>query len=123
MNTDEIYGSLGAGAGERKDCVARAFAVAGCMEYADAIEILAKHGRKPKRGTAWTTLVNAIAELFPTAVMKAGNRVLLSQFVREHPAGHFLVRVRGHLLAVCDGVVHDWAYHPRYRVLQYWQVC
>lgn len=32
----------------------------------------------------------------------------IAQFIAAHPRGHFIVSLRGHFAAVCDGVLHDW---------------
>lgn len=43
-------------------------------------------------------------------------RPTLSRFVADHASGHWLVAVRNHMLAVVDGVVHDWRPTPNAKV-------
>lgn len=40
----------------------------------------------------------------------------LKKFVESYPEGRYYVCVRGHALAVIDGVIHDWKYGPRRKV-------
>lgn len=40
-------------------------------------------------------------------------KITLGQFIKQHPIGRYYVLVRGHALAVIDGVVHDHSYKPR----------
>lgn len=92
---------------ESRDCVVRALAVAGDVPYATAYRIVELSGRKPSR--RWY-VGKAIAEWNKTGAKfrKIGmGRRTLQKFLRERPAGAFIVQVPGHALAVVDGVPSD----------------
>jgi hypothetical protein len=123
-HTRETYASVGSDAQERSDCSIRAAATAGCIDYNTAHAVFEKHGRKPCKPTRFETSMSALKELFPESEFRTfhGRRVTLAQFVRAFPAGHYVLHVRGHALAVCDGVVHDWTPASRRLVRWYWKL-
>ena len=46
----------------------------------------------------------------------------LNQFVKRYPKGRFHVTVRGHALAVIDGVVYDWKHSGKRRIVGAWEI-
>lgn len=119
----ELYASVGQGMNERSDCSIRAAATAGCIDYALVHEVFTKHGRKARHATLFSTSRAAIAELFSVEPRRyAYERVTLSEFIRRNPQGHFIVHVRGHALAICDSVIHDWKESPRRIVKCFWRL-
>ena len=107
--------------GDRNDCSIRAAAVAGNLPYADVSAMFAKHGRKPNRGTKTRVSVAAHRELFDAERVPIP-RISLAEFARRFPTGRYVVHVRGHALAVCDGVIHDWRPALRRMARAYWKV-
>ena len=110
---------------EKNDCSVRAFAVAACVDYWEAHKLFAKHGRKDRRSTPRMVTHCAISEAFPGAY--PGHLILrkmttLKRFIETHPKGHFVIKVRGHCLAVTDGTIHDWAPRLRRIVRGFWKL-
>ena len=106
---------------ESRDCVVRALSVAGCMSYADAHALLARAGRKPRRGTRIESTMAALATGFKAQLHYAG-RVSLASFVASHPTGHYVLLTCNHALALVDGVVYDWKLTPRCQIRWYAQL-
>lgn len=123
-------------AGENNDCAVRALATAGCVSYLVAHAACAAAGRVkgsrmwPDRfqvaidalgfaGTPYIGLAVTARRGWPLGTLAAVMRSLPQR-------GHFIVWVRGHYLAVCDGVVHDWGPNgkagARRRVYGYWKL-
>lgn len=121
QHSSDQYATIGKEANEKRDCVIRALSIAACIDYNTAHALLKKHGRKDKRGTPLHVSIAALKELFPDVEMKSAN-VSLDFFARSHTQGHYLVYTRNHAIALCDGVIHDWSSHPRYRVRYYWKL-
>ena len=44
------------------------------------------------------------------------NRITLSQFCKKHPLGRFYCCVRGHAIAIIDGIVYDHCHKPRRQI-------
>jgi hypothetical protein len=108
--------------GERKDCAVRAFSVAACVSYSTAQEIYQRHGRNPNKGTPFFVTERVMATEFPDALFTTHNDITLPKFVRLYNKGHYLVHVRGHALAVVDGVIHDWRPRPKTKVRCAWRL-
>ena len=94
-------------------CTVIAVATAFNWSAGKAHRLLAKHGRPHRRGPSWTNFRNVVEE----ACEKAGKRTrytdaydgkTIGRFCKENPRGTFIVAVKGHTLAVIDGVMQDW---------------
>lgn len=95
------------GLNEKNDCTVRAVAAALRTDYSTAHAMLAEAGRKPRRGIRFREpRVKSLGFVaLPEYSCKTWKTV-----VKELPAtGSFIVRVRHHVFAVVDGVVHDTA--------------
>ena len=94
---------------ETNDCTVRAFAAALDTDYGKAHRLCRESGRKNRRGH-WT---QAIAKYVNTAwkagirEVKLAPRPTLREFITAHPKGRYVVTVRGHALAVINGVASD----------------
>ena len=44
------------------------------------------------------------------------------QFATLHANGRYVLHVRGHSIALVNGVVFDWSAHPQRRVLSFWKL-
>lgn len=98
---------------DRRDCGVRALSVAAAVEYLTAHAACAARGRRNGRGMHWHDLLHAARDVgAPAQILLDPYSGTLTRFVAEHPAGHWLVFVSGHFLAVVNGTVHDW---PGYR--------
>jgi hypothetical protein len=93
------------------------------MSYPEAHAKMEQLGRRKNRGTAWHTLHTAYMEAGAKDVSFFGSKMVyhstkhnvkhfkrsltLKTFVSQKPQGKFIVVVRGHALAVCNGAVID----------------
>jgi hypothetical protein len=110
-------------AGETRDCSVRAHAVAACIDYSEAHALYARHGRPARCGTSINTTFDCMGAIGAPEVPLA--RCTVGAFVKAHPAGHYVVHVKGHALAIVDGVVHDWGKYTsgaRRRVWRAWRL-
>lgn len=119
--------------GEDKDCSLRALVAAAGIDYESAKAIFEKHGRLENQGTPHKVTEAVMSDMFPEATMIVMSipdlmrttgkpRMTLPEFVRRFGRGSWVVHVKGHALAVVDGVVHDWKERPATRVVCAWQV-
>jgi hypothetical protein len=112
---------------ESKDCFVKAIQAVTGVPYRDAHAYVCKRfDRKPRRGTH--KVADRMLDIATKAEYIYGFRAFhhtapvrfatycgsprfrfatLSQFVRSHPAGRWLLWSRNHAFAVIDGVVHD----------------
>lgn len=94
----------------KNDCGVRALANALGVSYDEAFDALAAAGRKPRRYTYREHLeaaAKALGRKLQFNDSMAG--VTVRRLPKELPGGRWIVLVRGHLLAVVDGEVLDWA--------------
>lgn len=105
---------------DRNFCTVAALACTLDWSFGKAHRHMAKHGRKNGHGMYESDWAPAIAE----AAIKAGKRFVpyrdiytaqfsangktLKRFCKDNPKGTFYVKVRGHAVAIVDGVMHDW---------------
>lgn len=94
--------------GEWNDCAVKAVAVAAGVPYAEAHALLKAAGRRDRRGmknTLYKDVLRALGlALEPVKVPPCTRRTLVD---RLRPTGTYLVRVRGHVFCVKDGVQVD----------------
>ena len=113
--------------GERGDCAVRAVAALTDTSYEVVHAIMAEKGRKHGRGTPWSTIWATFEELGFKAVKRH-----VFEFIERYPGTHatalksvtthhpdrfpnvwkdgksYLFCTREHVLAVINGVNHDW---------------
>ena len=110
---------------ELNDCAVRAFSVAACVSYEEAYKLFKGAGRRDNTSTSLDISNRVVRQEIPGAkhyLDYALKRITLKKFVEENPKGHFIVGVKCHALAICDGVVHDWSASRRRVVRSYWQL-
>lgn len=111
---------------EHNDCTVITMAEVCKLEYHEAHKILRERfARKNRRGAFMrrTDFKTAMCEYkVAEGPYSDKNRVSLAQFCKKHPVGRFYVLVRGHALAVIDGVVYDHSEKPRRIVTKAWRV-
>lgn len=115
-------GRYSAAPGESRDCSVRATAVALDIPYHIAHAMFEREGREPQRRTKLGVSDRVLKGYRSHRYTR--KRPTLARFIREHPEGRYIVRIRGHMFAVIDGGVHDmlpWP-SPCSLVLQYWKV-
>ena len=110
--------------GERMDCAVRAVAVATGVHYIDVQALMTSYGRTPGRRTPRAATNNTLAHLGfdKKFVPFRGKTVCTLEREFKRRKGTFLVSTRGHILAIKDGVVQDWAKGRKHRVLSVCEV-
>lgn len=111
---------------ERNDCVVRAFATALDIPYYQAHDLCKKYGREDRRRTD-TYVVLSVLKHFHLHLNCTQpvpcNMPTLNQFIKEHPAGVYLVHKRGHLFTLKNGMVYDsWKVGKRVKIDWYAKV-
>ena len=70
-----------------------------------------RHGRRYRKGMMTNEVVKALSQskhyYFKKGSYDRNNKITINQFVKKHPIGKYYLVVRGHALAVIDGVVYD----------------
>lgn len=111
---------------ETLDCTVRALSVAANVPYARAHALMARAGRKPRKGAQLHQLARAaqcvggIRAALPESPAVKRYRAgygwspvspypTLAAVLAAHPTGRLLVTGLRHAFAVIDGEVHDWA--------------
>lgn len=118
--------------GERNDCTVKAVAIACQIPYKEAHQYLRNLGRK--RGCGWYEsdhwrgmrhISGYVDNLHKIGVEHEQIEVrskTVSQIVNELKSGHYMVKVRGHILALVDGKVEDWTAGRRHRVQKVYKI-
>lgn len=124
-HTRDYYATVEGGRSEALDCSVRAVAVATCSDYEQVHALFKKRGRKDRHRISSAALGNVLTDMIPSTeeyFCPRDIRPTVNQFVKQHPKGHYVLAVRGHFFAVCDGVVHDWKAGPGRKVIFFWRV-
>jgi len=111
------------GINDTKDCAVRALANVSAFSYPEAHKLMEDAGRKRNRGTPWATLHSVYMATGAKEATYYGNNtaikacnfnakhynksLTLKSFINQNSTGKYIVIVRGHALAVCDGAVID----------------
>lgn len=96
---------------ETNDCTVKAFSVVFNTTYEKAHAHLKNYcGRQHRRGLR---SIDVLPPSLKKTKYKVGpysrtNRITLKNFIEKHNEGRFYVCVRGHALAVVDGVIYDY---------------
>lgn len=113
---------------ETNDCMVVSFATVWNAPYESAHQhIRTQFQRKPRRGVPYEIGREQAMQRCPKTKMRAGpytenNRISLERFCKAHPEGRYWVFVRGHALAVIDGVIYDHSHKPRRMVQKAYRV-
>lgn len=126
--------------GETNDCSVKAVALVCDIDYKTAKAALAANGRKDRQGAYTSDIVRTVRGFGKTAVVTWARQIIdkypsphrdvLKNVTTHHPRrfnkvwpkGRFLLFSRGHVSAVIDGVLHDWAVNSAKRVYQIYEV-
>ena len=111
---------------EKNDCSVKAVALVCGVSYDVAHATMAELGRKAGRGASTSSIEQAVLKLGKTLEPVNPKNIIaqypgvhknLQNVTTHHPArfnevwkngGTYLAYIRGHVLAIVDGVVHDW---------------
>lgn len=125
--------------GENNDCAVKAIAAATGRSYHDARTALAAHGRKNRKGT-YRHMTFGVLQDFGFKAERVGHEKFLAacparwnaQYVTTHhpdrvPHGWkdgktYLLFTKGHVLAVVNGVTHDYSRNRSMRVIDIYEV-
>jgi len=107
---------------EKRDCTVRALSAAAGLPYIEAHGIMRSYGRKDRYGVYMSEVLGAMkaAPINGFIITPIGDTgITLKRYIESYcQAGRFLLLIRGHALAVLDGVIHDLGKpKPRARVL------
>lgn len=117
-------GATSACGNESNDCTVRALSNAGDIPYANAHELLKKHGRKDNNGAKFSTMQKAYNEAgftlksvhgttqqarFVARVTKHETKtgVTLAKILPKLGFGKYIINTTGHAVAVVDGKIID----------------
>jgi hypothetical protein len=108
---------------DSRDCAVRALANVSSFSYPEVHKLMEEAGRKRNRGTPWATLHSVYMATGAKEAIYYGNNtaikacnfnakhynksLTLKSFINQNSTGKYIVIVRGHALAVCDGAVID----------------
>lgn len=100
-------------------------ALANTMDWSfgKAHRFMAKHGREHGRGMAMYQISAVMTKLGKDREI-AYKGMTINRFVKDHPKGSYYVLVRGHALAVVDGIVQDWTGDTaqRRKIIEYYKM-
>lgn len=126
---------------EDNDCTVKALALTTGISYAEAHKLLASLGRVNGKGFS--------SFLTREAVAHTGKRIrqvkVIEEIVHQYPGKHknklratthqparfpgawkngktYMAFTKGHVLAIVDGVVHDWTSEKSFYILNMWEV-
>ena len=112
--------------GEKNDCTVRAFALATEIPYKQAHALMTSLGRKPKRRVYFEKMMLQIEGQCFNGYMLVRRGVVyktVAKFVEAKTEGRYLVRIRGHVTAVINGVLMDIGQiPPRCRITNVWEL-
>ena len=118
-NSADMFSEHSKAMRETNDCTVKAFAVVFDTTYEKAHAHLKYNcGRHNRKGIISREV---LAPSLKKTKFKVGpytkqNRISLKAFCEKHNEGRFYVCVRGHALAVIDGVIYDYKEAPRRQV-------
>lgn len=132
--------TLSAANGETNDCAVKAVALVTGKLYDEAHRALAAKGRVARKGTYRHQQFDVIRE-FGKTLTRIDPREIIKQYPSPHrdvlksvtthhprrfnkvwPKGTYLLFSVGHVSAVIDGVLHDWAVNSARRVTEIYEV-
>lgn len=142
MPTYRELQSASSAACETRDCTVKTLAILADLPYGEAHYMLKGLGRKNRRGFLFNPRFNArTVDLFaalgynlkpvPASVWTPGPRVpycctrrvrTLRTLPEALPTGRYMVFTRGHVCALVNGTIEDWAHDKRKHVRYVFEV-
>ena len=115
---------------ESKDCSVRAVSIACNIPYPDSHTTFHMFGRKPCKGTPRTVtdaVLDFLADIGDIQYWKPlqvpdGLTVRSIATDPQFNKGRYIVIISRHMLAMIDGVVHDWTANKLHRVKEIYKV-
>ena len=113
---------------EARDCTVKALAAATGLSYSDCHAAMAKHGRKPKRGSHCYTMEKA-AKSLGFQMIRQDRSSYSAKTCRTAPRdrrlaamGSVILATSGHVAALVDGEVIDWTTGRLHRIQTVYQI-
>lgn len=103
--------AIAAGMGEHNDCAVRAVSLVTGVHYVDVHGIMQGLGRKHRGGTKSSVTYGALGRLgfgYERVKYVSARTIRGLSSELDHLHGKYLVWTSGHILAVVNGVIHDW---------------
>jgi hypothetical protein len=120
---------------ETNDCAVKAIAMACRADYGKVLELLTKHGRKPRCGTPWNAIWATVRELGYVARPVDWRSMMPvkghASVTTHHPARYpniwkngktYFMVTRRHILTIIDGQNHDHTVGTSKRCLDLYEV-
>ena len=122
INNSPIYNVDSDRYKEDNDCLVRAMATAFNTSYDKAHAHMKKIGRPPKKGIDTSVFIETFPKSLVNTKYKVGpysrkNKITIARFCKEHPVGRYFIVLKGHAIAIVDGVVYDYKHAPRRQVI------
>lgn len=92
---------------EKRDCTVRALAICSGKSYDECLQIMASVGRKKDKGIPFVKVAQQVAALAGIKMKQVKRSGTLNSFLRKFPQGTYYVTIKGHAMAIKDGMVHD----------------
>lgn len=92
---------------EKRDCTVRALAICSGKSYDECLGIMASVGRKQNKGIPFRMVVHEVGSKSGLKFKEVKRSGTLNSFLRKFPEGTYYVTIKGHAMAVKDGMVHD----------------
>ena len=116
--------------GESNDCTVKAVTLVSDLPYGTVHRMYHLAGRKRRCGARREITQDVLHQLGENGyrhywcqpLQKSGSRFTMKTIGKAYPKGRYIVRVRGHLAAMIDGVIHDWTQGRRHIVTEICQV-
>lgn len=109
--------------GEANDCTVKAISIAGRVPYNVAYDACKAEGRRYRCGmypTQWKRAILRVGcayiEVAKNPLQRNGSRYTVKTIGQKYPQGYYIVKVRGHALAMVNGQVLDWTEGRKHRV-------
>ena len=113
---------------DTNDCVVKALAIVGRMTYKKAHAIAKSYGRKHGQGmysSTWVPMFKAQGLEFTEIKrqrQKNGSAWTPKTVGQVTKNGYFLALVRGHVIAIHNGVIQDWTDGRRHHITKIWKI-
>lgn len=111
--------------GHKNNCTVRAFHHAFGISYDEAYQLLKSHGRKDDKGFVFHMLMWKLKGSYNGIIYQEhpNPHMTVGTFVNTYKVGTYILRYRGHVFTVINGVVHDsFKPNPNKRVLDFYSI-
>lgn len=112
--------------GDRNFCTVVALHVITNRPMEDCAGYMQHFGRRQNTGMSFIEIHRALTSMRLHKVKEGpysyNNRITINQFLKKHPRGKYYCIVRGHALAIVDGVLYDHTDKPRRQITKAYRI-